>query len=411
MNEKEQNSLENQADEDINLLDYWQVIKKRRKIIFYVFSVAIASAVLISFLIAPTFQAKTTLMAVESSQTSFATALGALQNLPLLGGIVGGSLGKTTTDKLVSILNSRTVAETVIKKLDLIKVIFKKKWDEKRETWQTDKPPTLQDTLKILQQDMVRVTNDRKGLIAVTVDYKDPKLAADIANEYAVALQKFLNENAISLAKRNRIFLGNQIETTKADLKNAEENLRKFQTEKKLAGLDAQAESSIKALAELKAQIITREVQLGAMREFATKANPDVKRIEGEIRELRQQLGRMEKGSKNPKEEESIGAFIPLSEAPTVGLEYARLKRDVLIQQKVFELLTQQFELAKIEEAKDDITFQVIDPAIPPEKRIKPKRTLNVALAAVVSLFLSIFLVFLLEYVERQRGKGRDNGA
>jgi uncharacterized protein involved in exopolysaccharide biosynthesis len=254
---------------------------------------------------------------------------------------------------------------------------------------------------------MVRVTNDRKGLIAVSVEHKDPRLAADIANEYAVALQKFLNENAISLAKRNRIFLGKQIETTKADLKKAEEDLRVFQTEKKLAVLDAQAEGSIKASAELKAQIIAREVQLGAMREFATRANPDVKRIEDEIRELRQQLDRMEKGSKSPKGEESIGAFIPLSEAPTVGLEYGRLKRDVLIQQKVFELLTQQYELAKIEEAKDDITFQVIDTAIPPEKRIKPKRTQNVALAAVVSVFLSIFLVFFLEFVERQKEKNR----
>lgn len=107
-----------------------------------------------------------------------------------------------------------------------------------------------------------------KSPFAVAVAHKDPKLAADIANEYASSLQKFLNENAISLAKRNRIFLEKQIETTKTDLKKAEEDLRGFQIEKKLAVMDAQAEGSIKALAELKAQIIAREVQLGAMREF-----------------------------------------------------------------------------------------------------------------------------------------------
>jgi tyrosine-protein kinase Etk/Wzc len=398
-----------EPNNEVNLLDYWQVVTKRRKIVFYVVFIAIALTGVVSLLMTPIYQAKTTLMAVESSQTSFASALGALQNLPFLGGMVGGSLGKTATDKFVSILNSRTVAETVVKKLDLAKVIFENKWDIKKGVWKTDKPPTLQDTLKILQQDMVRVTNDRKGLIAISVDYKDPKLAADIANEYTSALHKFLNENAISLAKRNRIFLEKQLKTTKEDLKKAEEDLRTFQIEKKLAVLDAQAEGAIKAQAELKAQIIAREVQLGAMREFATRANPDVKRIEDEIREFRQQLGRLEKGSKSPKGDESIGAFITLSEAPTVGLEYARLKRDTLIQQKVFELLTQQFELAKIEEAKDDLTFQVIDTAIPPEKRIKPKRTLNVALAGVVSLFLSIFLVFFLEYVERQKEKVRGN--
>ena len=217
-----------------------------------------------------------------------------------------------------------------------------------------------------------------------------------------------MNENSISLAKRNRIFLGKQLETTKADLKKAEDELRSFQTDKKLAAvMDAQAESSIKALAELKAQIIAREVQLGALREFATRANPDVKRAEDEIRELSQQLMRLEKGSKNLQKDESIGAFIPLSEAPTVGLQYARLKRDVLIQQKVFELLTQQFELAKIEEAKDDVAFQVIDPAIAPEKKLRPKIAQNIALAAAVSLFLSIFLVFFVEYVTKQKEKGQ----
>jgi tyrosine-protein kinase Etk/Wzc len=88
-----------------------------------------------------------------------------------------------------------------------------------------------------------------------------------------------------------------------------------------------------------------------------------------------------------------------------VGLGYSRLKRDALIQEKVFELLTQQYELARIEEGKDDITFQVIDPAVPPEKRIKPRRTLNVILAGIASLFFGILLVFFLEYIEKQKSR------
>jgi uncharacterized protein involved in exopolysaccharide biosynthesis len=301
-------------------------------------------------------------------------------------------------------LNSRTVAEDVIKKLDLIKIIFQKKWDKERGEWKTDKPPTMQDTLRVLQKGIVKVADDRKGLITITVEYQEPKLAADIANEYTAALHKFLNVNAISLAKRNRIFLENQLATTKADLQRAEEDLKSYQAKKKIVAMNAQAEGAIKALAELKAQIIAREVQLGAMREFATKANPDVMRIEDELREFRLQMKRLETGSKNPSSDES-GALITLSEAPTAGLGYARLKRDALIQEKVFELLTQQYELAKIEETKDDITFQIIDPAIPPEKRIKPKRTQNVMLAGIVSLFLGTFLVFSLEYLDKQKSK------
>jgi len=391
--------------DEINLLDYWRVIWKRRWLISSIFFISVFSTAIISLRMTPIYQAKATLMPVESSQGRFSAALGALQNIPFVGGAVGGTLGKTATDKLISILNSRTAAENVIKSLNLIKVLFKDKEDWKEEIisrWSPKKPPTLQDTVGLLQG-IVKIADDRKGLISISVEYKDPKLAADIANEYVNALQNFLNTASISLAKRNRIFLEKQIQLTKHDLKGMEESLKDFQTTKKIAVLDAQAEAAIKALADLKAQIIAREVQLGALREFATAQHPDVKRIEDELREFRQQLKRLEEGSASPKAEESIGAFLTLSEAPTVGLEYGRLKRDALIQQKVFELLTQQYELAKIEEAKDDITFQVIDRAIPAEKRIKPKRTLNVMIAGAVSLFLGIFLVFFLEYLEKQK--------
>jgi tyrosine-protein kinase Etk/Wzc len=395
----------NEFDEEINLLDYWHVIKKRRWVVIYLFLASVISAAIISLLMTPIYQAKATLMPVESSQGRFAAALGSLQEIPFVGGAVGGALGKTATDKLVSILNSRTVAEETINKLDLIKVIFKEQWDEKKGQWKTEEPPTMQDTLRILQEGMVKVTDNRKGLISITVEDKNPKLAAAIANEYTVALQDFLNVNAISLAKRNRIFLEKQLLSTKTDLQKAEEDLKSYQTKKRVVAMDAQAEAAIKALAELKAQVIAREVQLGAFREFATNANPDVKRMEDELRELRLQLKHLEIGSKNPHSDDSAGAMITLNEAPTVGLGYARLKRDALIQEKVFELLTQQCELARIEEAKDDITFQVIDPAIPPEKRIKPKRTLNVMLAGMASLFLGVFLVFFLEYIEKEKSR------
>jgi tyrosine-protein kinase Etk/Wzc len=393
----------NEFDDEINLLDYWRVIWKRRRVIICLFLGSVIAAAIISLLMTPIYQARATLMPVESSQGQFTAALSSLQNIPFVGGAVGGALGKSATDKLVSILNSRTVAEETINKLDLIKVILKEQWDEKKGQWKTEKPPTMQDAVRILQKGMVKVTDDRKGLISITVEYKNPKLAADIANEYTAALQDFLNLNAISLAKRNRIFLEKQLELNKADLQKVEEDLKTYQTKKKVVAMDAQSEAAIKALADLKAQIIAREVQLGAFREFATNANPDVKRMEDELRELRLQLKRLETGSKSPHSNDSIGAIITLDEAPAVGLGYARLKRDALTQEKVFQLLTQQYELARIEEGKEDITFQVIDPAVPPEKRIKPKRTLNVMLAGVVSLFLGVLLVFFLEYIEKEK--------
>ena len=385
--------LEMEREDEINLLDYWRVIRKRWKAISLIFIIAVVSAGIVSLLMAPIYRATTTLMPVESSGSQVSAALRNLTSLPFVGGMVP-SVGGASADKLVAVLESRTVAEDVIRSLDLIKLLFKEDRDE---------PPTLQDAVRLLINELTEVTNDKKGLISVSVEHEDPKLAADIANHYTAALQDFLKENALSTAKRNRIFIENQLEKVKEELRQAEEALKGFQTNKKIVAMDAQTEAAIKALADLRAQITAREVQLGVMKQFSTASNPDVIRLEDEVRELKKQLNSLESKGPNPETD----ALPSLSEAPTIGLEYVRLKRKALTQEKIFELMTQQYEIAKIDEAKEDISFQIIDRAIPPEKRVKPKRKLNVMLAGIVSLFAGIFLVFFLEYMENL--KQREN--
>jgi len=381
-------------EDEINLLDYWRVIRKRWKIITVIFFTAVVMAAVVSLLMTPIYQAKATLMPVESSGSQMSAALRSLGSIPFVGSMVpGGASG----DKLVAVLKSRTVAEDVIKALDLITILFEEPQDE---------PPTLQDAVRSLSE-ITAITDDKKGLISIAVEYKDPELAADIANQYTVALQRFLSENALSTAKRNRIFIENQLRKVKEELQEAEEAMKRFQTDKKIVAMDAQTEASIKALAELKAQVTAKEVELGVLRQFATPANPDVVRMEDQLRELKKQLAMLETKGANPEAD----AFPSLSEAPELGLQYIRLKRDALTQQTVFELLTQQLEVAKIDEAKEDIAFQVIDTAVPPEKRIKPKRTLIVMLAGVVSAFAGIFLVFFLEYLENMKKREEEEKA
>ena len=370
-----------EREDEINLLDYWRVIRRRWKIIAVIFLTSVVTAVIVSLCMTPIYQSKATIMPIESSGGQVSAALRSLGSLPFVGGLVPSIGG----GKLVALLNSRTMAEDVIKALDLIKVLFEEPQDEL---------PTLQDAVRSLNG-ITEITDDKKGLISIAVEYKEPRIAADIANQFTVALQRFLNENALSMAKRNRIFIEYQLKKVKEELMEAEEALKGFQTNKKIVAMDAQTEASIRALAGLKAQITAKEVELGVIKQFATLSNPDVLRIKDELRELKKQLTMLETKGSNPEAE----AFPSLSEAPELGLQYIRLKRDAVTQQKVYELLTQQYEIAKIEETKEDITFQVIDRAIPPEKRIKPKRRLNVMLAAVVSLFAGIFLVFFLEYL------------
>ena len=373
--------MEMEIEGEINLLDYWRVIRKRWKIIAWIFLTSVVTAVVVSLLLTPIYQTKATIMPIESSGGQISAALRGLGSLPFVGGLVPGIGGS----KLVTVLKSRTMAEDVIQALDLIKVLFEEPQEE---------PPTLQDAVRSLTG-ITEITDDKKGLISISVEYKDPKIAADIANQYTIALQRFLSENALSMAKRNRIFIESQLKKVKGELREAEEALKGFQVDKKIVAIDAQTEASITALANLKAQITAQEVQLGVIKRYSTPSNPDVVRIKDELRELKKQLAMVESKESNP-EPEAIPSF---SEAPTLGLQYVRLKRKAVTQEKVFELLTQQYEMAKIEEAKEDITFQVIDSAIPPEEKIKPKRRLIVMLAGITSLFAGVLLAFFLEYL------------
>jgi uncharacterized protein involved in exopolysaccharide biosynthesis len=387
--------MEMERDDEINLLDYWRVLMKRWKIIAGIFAISVVTATIISLRMTPIYQAVTTIMPVESSGGRLSSTLQSLSSLPFVGGMIPG-IGGASATKLVTVLNSRTLAEDIIQTFDLMKVIFEVK---------EEKPSTLQDATRSLMS-MKKIDDTKVGVISISVEYKDPKIAADIANHYTTVLQKFINKNTLSMAKKNRIFIEDQLQKVKEELRQSEEAMKTFQTNKKIVAMDVQAEASIKALAELNAQITAREVQLGVMRQFSTAANPDVLRIKDELRELRKQLAMVESKTSNP---ESM-AMPSLSEAPALGLQYIRLKREALTQEKVFELLTQQYEMAKVEESKEDITFQVIDRAIPPEKRIKPKRRQIVMLAGVVSLFAGVFLVFFLEYLANIKESKELNG-
>ena len=395
-----QNNVTSRAEDsdEINLYDYYLVIKKRWKLLAFIFFTATITAGITSLLMTKIYRAETTILPIQSGSSGrFASMVGQLSNLPF----VASMLPSTSADKLVNVVESRTVRENIIEKLDLMDLLFPEK--RYRRPWKPSEPPTIQDGIKKLGE-MTKVRKERKGdLIRISVDFQDPELAARIANQYPIELQGFLCENALSLAKRVRIFLGERYQQAKKQLAGSEEALRVFQTRHKLVAMDEQTEAAVKAIAELKAQIMAKEVELGVCRKFFTDANPQVVKVKDEIKGLKKQLAAMESNKGNPEAD----VFPAFNEAPTLGLAYMRLKRDVLINEKLFELLTQQHEMAKIEEAREDVAFQVIDRAVPPEKRFKPKRRLIVLLAGTVAIFMGIFLVFFLEYVENMKSNER----
>jgi capsule polysaccharide export protein KpsE/RkpR len=196
------------------------------------------------------------------------------------------------------------------------------------------------------------------------------------------------------------MFFEDQLRQTKVSLASAEEEVKAFQQRTGMFQVDAQARAIIEGIARLRAGIAVKEVEAKVLRSFATAQNPDLQRVEEEVRALRIELEKVEtsKGS-------GVDPLMASGRVPEVGTEYLRKLRQLKYNETIFELLSKQYELAKLDEAKDAVVIQVIDRAVPPERKSGPHRTQIVLLAMVTALFLSVFIVLLLEHPWKKSGK------
>src|SRR6266508_4174550 len=277
-------------------------------------------------------------------------------------------------------LKSRTVADNIITRFNL-----DKSFDE----------DYLSNTRRRLAN-VTTITAGREGIITIEVDDKDPKRAADLANAYVDELKRLTKVLAVTEASQRRLFFEQQLVQAKDNLTATEIAARQGLQKGGLAQVDAQGRSMIEVTARLRAQISAKEVQLGAMRTFAAEGNPELQRVQEEIQALRRELSRIEGSS-------PIGAVARGDVSGNSGLDNLGRLRDVKYYEFLYELLAKQYELAKIDEAKDATVVQVMDKAIEPDRKSKPKRTLIVLLSMFVALFVSILWAFVQEAATRAK--------
>jgi tyrosine-protein kinase Etk/Wzc len=239
------------------------------------------------------------------------------------------------------------------------------------------------------------------------VEMGDRHLAAAVADAYAEELDKINKEKSISRAKSSRIYIENQLKKTEKNLKQASEALAQFQEKHKAVSLEEQTKTAIEKAGEVKGRILVKEVELGVMLQTMKPDNPSVVRVQKELDELKKQYQQLQYGDDISLEDQQE-FYVPFSAVPEVGLKLAELTREVKVQETVWELLNQQYYQAKIQEARDTPTVQVLDKAVPPERRTKPKRKLLVLVAGTLSLFLTIFWAFVLEYFEKLQAREKE---
>lgn len=375
-------STAQERDNGIAFVDILIVLARRKKsIVFITLAVTLAVAGL-SLLLPNRYTGRAQVLPPQSQSNSSAL----LGQLGSLGAVAGASMSlKNPNDMYVGIFNSRTVSDQLIKRFDLQKVYGRK---------------TLTDTRRDLTKATV-IASEKSGIIVIDVSDVNPKLAADLANGYIDELQKLTQVLAITEASQRRMFFENQLRSAKRDLANAEVSLKSLQERTGVIQLSDQATNIIKSIAELRAAIATKEVELGALRTFATSVNPDYIRIENIISGLKKQLAKSETGVNAGNGDISVAT----NQVPAVGLEYIRQIRDVKYHETVFDLLAKQFELAKIDESKNSSTIQILDAAVVPEKKSGPARMFFVLGAFLVTLFLTMCWALLIEGAARRPGE------
>ncbi len=367
-----------QDDDEISLLDLALVLVKRKKLIFWM-TFGLAVLVAIYSLVTPKiYRAETRLLPPKSAEVGASALLDMAT-----GGAASALAGKTPGDLYVGIAKGRTVMDAVIKEFKL------------GEVYEIDNPDRIR---AALSANLEAKSDLKTGIISIAVLDRDPVRAAAVANGFVEALKDVTSGLAISESAQKRLYYESQIKDVQASLQKAENDLKSYQERTGIQEAGSQTGALIGTLASLRAQVTAKEVQLRALRAYATGQNPEVKKVQNELAALYAQLEKLEAGQGKGQD-----PLNPAGGMPQARLEYMRLLREAKFNEYLYGLLQKQFEMAKLGEVKDAAVIQVIDTAVPPQVRFKPKRRLMVMLAAVLGFFLSIFAAFFLEFLENAR--------
>ncbi len=342
----ERNAGTSRTETEVSLLEVVVLLVGHKRFIARFVLGAAALATVVSFLLPIRYEGKIVLLPPQQNSSLgsvLLSQLGSLGSLGSLASLAGGNLG------------------------------------EKR----------MSDARKEFERRTTAVAGPKDGLIRISVEDRNPKRAAELANAYVEEFRKLSASLAITEAARRRLFFDQQVQQAREALTQAEEAMTKTQQSTGVLQIDSQARSLIESAAILRAQVVAKQVQIEGMRSFATDENPGLILAKQELAALRSQLDRLA-GS-----QQDAGSDINLSKGRVTqsGMEYLRRYRDLKYQETVFELLAKQFEIAKLDEAREGSIIQVVDAAVPPDKKSSPHRLLIVIGVTILAFPMSVFWI------------------
>ena len=348
-------------DDEISLLDLLQTVVDNLRLLVLGPLLVAVTALGISFLVPPTFTATTKFLPPQQQQSAAASMLA---SLGALGGLAGAATGiKNPNDQYLAFLQSNAVEDALIKRFKLI------------ERYEQE---YLVNTRKTLEANS-KISAGKDGLITVEVDDKDPAFAAELANAYVEELSYLTNRLALTEAQQRRVFFEQKLNESKANLTKAEQALQASGVNSSVLKNNPQA--AVTMVAELQAQIVAQEVKLASMRGYLADTAPEFRQAQTELAAIRTQLAKAEKSDTNP--------------GKPGDADYVARYRDFKYFETLFEMFAKQYEIARIDESREGAVIQVIDKAVAPELKSKPKKALIAILATLASGFMLLLFVFV----------------
>jgi uncharacterized protein involved in exopolysaccharide biosynthesis len=374
--------------EDIRLL--WSHRKLLRRVTLY----ALAATILLAFVIPKRYEATTQLMPPESvsggalamlgtlgARGSESSGTGASIGTAALGGVASDLLNLKSTGALfVGILYSRTVSDRLIEQFQLASAYHTK---------------LIEDT-RIALWEHIDISEDKKsGIIGITVTDKDPRRASGIAEAYVTELNRLVAEVSTSSARRERIFLEDRLRTVKAALDTATVRFSQFSSSNTAIDVPAQGKAMVEAAARLQGELIFEESELRGLEQIYAPGNVRLRAHRARVAELKQQLQKLA-GSDSPSEVKNDHSVYPsIRKLPLLGVTYFDLYRESRLQETLYQLLTQEYELAKVEEAKQIPSVTVLDAPVVPTKKSFPPRTRIVVSGTLLILAVTVLWIYL----------------
>lgn len=367
--------------DEISLLDLLIVLAERKWLILCTAAVFAVFSIVVALLLPAQYTATSTIMPPQQS-SSMSSAL--MSQLGGMAALAGGSLGiKNPNDMYVAMLKSRTVEDAMVQKFGLMQ--------EYHAKFPSAAAKAFEGHAKI-------DGSGKDGLIHISITDRDPRRAAELANGYIDQYRALSEHLAITEAAQRRLFFQQQLEQAKNNLSGAEEAMKNTEQSTGIIEATSQARALVESAAALHAKIAAQEVAIQGMRTYATGQNSQLEQAEKELASLRGQLAQLSSSS------DSGSDLIPTKgKVSDSGLDYMRKLRDVKYNETIFEILAKQFEMAKLDEAKEGSLIQVVDPAIVPDRKSSPKRALIVIVATFAGFLLGIFAALLQAALEHMK--------